>query len=125
LLNPALNFDFLNLSCRPALDNLAIGAPDTLVTANQNTKYYTIAGDWNPSLSCPYGASENLSYPALLNPFQFQGLNDGLVPIWSAKSAPNSEYLGPTHNCHSGLLIDTSFPDSEYGLSKHILLGEY
>ena len=34
--------------CAPAVYDLKPGAPDTNVKENQNTQYYTIAGDWNP-----------------------------------------------------------------------------
>jgi hypothetical protein len=34
----------------PAVYDIRPGAPDTKVGENNNTKYYTIAGDWNPSL---------------------------------------------------------------------------
>jgi triacylglycerol esterase/lipase EstA (alpha/beta hydrolase family) len=41
--------------CKPAVEDLKPGAADTKVRMNPNTKYYTIAGDWNPSLllNCP------------------------------------------------------------------------
>jgi pimeloyl-ACP methyl ester carboxylesterase len=114
--NPGLNFDFINLSCRPALYDIEIGAADTVAPENENTKYYTIAGDWNPSLNCPLFGFENGLYNELnrLN----QGPNDGIVPIWSVKTVPHSTFLGATHDCHTGLLSD-----AEYGLSRHILLG--
>src|ERR671913_1123896 len=37
-----------NEVCAPAVYDLKPGAPDTKVKENQNTQYYTIAGDWNP-----------------------------------------------------------------------------
>ena len=46
--------------CAPAIYDLKSGAADTLVKTNPNTKYYTIAGNWNPSLgNCPLAARTN------------------------------------------------------------------
>lgn len=42
--------------CLPALHDLGIGADDTYAKENNNTNYYTIYGNWNPSLpesNCP------------------------------------------------------------------------
>src|SRR5215469_16618193 len=74
LSTPGLNFDFFNVSCRPALDNLAIGANDTQVPANPHTNYYTIAGNWNPyTIPCS---------PLFYWPFSYTyfHLGDGAVP---------------------------------------------
>jgi triacylglycerol esterase/lipase EstA (alpha/beta hydrolase family) len=51
LSTPGLTFDFFNLACRPALDDLKIDADDTQVPANPHTDYHTIAGNWDPSSS--------------------------------------------------------------------------
>jgi pimeloyl-ACP methyl ester carboxylesterase len=47
---PGFDF-FTNSSCRPALDNLVIGADATKAMEIESTKYYTIYGDWNPSFA--------------------------------------------------------------------------
>jgi uncharacterized alpha/beta hydrolase family protein len=104
--------------CKPAVDDLKPGAADTKVGANTNTKYYTIAGDWNPSLllNCPplNGLPvEQAGYLQLPKP------NDGLVPLSSVESQGYFHNLGHTQDCHSNLLSD-----KEYGLAKPILLGK-
>jgi pimeloyl-ACP methyl ester carboxylesterase len=55
-------FDFSNFFCRPALYDLEIGADDTKAQDNHNTKYFTIYGDWNPSLACPLLGFEDDGY---------------------------------------------------------------
>ncbi len=104
--------------CKPAVDDLKPGAADTKVGANTNTKYYTIAGDWNPSLllNCPqlnWLPAEEAGYLQLPKP------NDGLVPLSSVESQGYFHNLGHTQDCHSNLL-----GDKEYGLAKPILLGK-
>ena len=100
--------------CKPAVDDLRPGAPDTKVGMNPNTKYYTIAGDWNPSLllNCPQLLG-GIGYSQLPKP------NDGLVPLSSVESQGYFHNLGHTSNCHSNLLSD-----KEYQLAKPILLGK-
>jgi uncharacterized alpha/beta hydrolase family protein len=100
--------------CEPAVEDLKPGAADTKVGMNSNTKYYTIAGDWNPSLmfNCPQVLG-GVGYSQLPKP------NDGLVPVSSVESQGYFHNLGHTSDCHSNLLGDT-----EYGLAKPILLGE-
>jgi uncharacterized alpha/beta hydrolase family protein len=104
--------------CKPAVDDLKPGAADTKVGANTNTKYYTIAGDWNPSLllNCPqlnWLPAEEAGYLQLPKP------NDGLVPLSSVESQGYFHNLGHTQDCHSNLLSD-----KEYELAKPILLGK-
>jgi uncharacterized alpha/beta hydrolase family protein len=100
--------------CKPAVEDLKPGAADTKVRMNPNTKYYTIAGDWNPSLllNCPQLLG-GIGYSQLPKP------NDGLVPLSSVESQGYFHNLGHTSNCHSNLLSD-----KEYQLAKPILLGE-
>lgn len=102
--------------CTPAVYDLRPGAADTKVKENPNTKYYTIAGDWNPdtgncdlSLFSPIqqGGYDNLPKP-----------NDGLVPISSVESLGYSDSLGHSKSCHSNLLSEY-----EYGLAKDVLMG--
>jgi pimeloyl-ACP methyl ester carboxylesterase len=105
-----------NEVCTPAVYDLRPGAADTKVKENPNTKYYTIAGDWNPdtgncdlSLFSPIqqGGYDNLPKP-----------NDGLVPISSVESLGYSDSLGHSKSCHSNLLSEY-----EYGLAKDVLMG--
>jgi uncharacterized alpha/beta hydrolase family protein len=100
--------------CKPAVDDLKPGAADTKVGLNPNVKYYTIAGDWNPSLvfNCPQLLG-GVGYSQLPKP------NDGLVPVSSVESQGYFHNLGHTSNCHSNLLSD-----KEYQLSKPILAGK-
>jgi hypothetical protein len=107
-------FDFLNF-CTPALYDLEIGADDTNVQENQNTKYCTIYGDWNPSLECPLLAFEDEGYTQLIN--MDAGHNDGIVPVSSVESLSNFTNLGHTDHCHTGLLTS-----EEYGLAKSVLM---
>jgi len=101
--------------CTPALYDLKPGAADTLVKMNPKTKYYTIAGDWNPSLgNCqlslflPMEIYNNLPKP-----------NDGLIPVSSVESQGYFHNLGHTNSCHTNVLSDY-----EYGLARDILLGK-
>ncbi len=103
--------------CAPAVYDLKPGAADTLVKMNSNTKYYTIAGNWNPSIgNCPlslFWPMEQTGYNNLPKP------NDGLVPVSSVESQGYFHSLGHTNNCHNNLL-----GEYEYGLSRDILFGK-
>ena len=68
----------------PAVYDLRPGAAATEVKMNPNTKYYTIAGDWNPEsencqltlfLSCEQSGFSSLPIP-----------NDGMVSVSSVES---------------------------------------
>lgn len=100
--------------CEPAVEDLKPGAADTKVGMNSNTKYYTISGDWNPSLifNCPQVIG-GVGYSQIPKP------NDGLVPVSSVESQGYFHNLGHTSDCHTNLL-----GDKEYGLAKPILLGK-
>jgi uncharacterized alpha/beta hydrolase family protein len=100
--------------CKPAVEDLKPGAADTKVGMNPNVKYYTIAGDWNPSLvfNCPQLLG-GVGYSQLPKP------NDRLVPLSSVESQGYFHNLGHTSNCHSNLLSD-----KEYQLAKPILVGK-
>jgi pimeloyl-ACP methyl ester carboxylesterase len=104
-----------NNICAPAVYDLKPGAPDTKVKMNPNTKYYTIAGDWNPSEGkCDlsfFSLFEQGSSSILPKP------NDGMVPVSSVESLGYSNSLGHSKSCHSNLLSEY-----EYGLAKNILL---
>jgi pimeloyl-ACP methyl ester carboxylesterase len=108
----------INSSCRPALDNLAIGADATKAIENESTKYYTIYGDWNPSLPCPLIEHEDELYKELKRLNQIP--NDGIVPVWSVEShafLPHSAVIGHTQHCQTGLLSD-----EEYSMAKNKVL---
>jgi triacylglycerol lipase len=100
--------------CEPAVEDLKPGAADTKAGMNPNTKYYTIAGDWSPSLliNCPQLLG-GIGYAQLPKP------NDGLVPLSSVESQGYFHSLGHTSNCHSNLLSD-----KEYQLAKSVLVGK-
>ena len=103
--------------CAPAVYDLKPGAAGTLVKMNPNTKYYTIAGNWNPSLgNCPLSLFlpiEQMGYNNLPKP------NDGLVPVSSVESQGYFHSLGHTNSCHTNLLSEY-----EYGLARDILFGK-
>ena len=105
-----------NDMCAPAVYDLKPGSPSTEVAKNQNTNYFTIAGDWKPEagncnlslFSFPQeGGHDTLSKP-----------NDGMVPISSVESLNYTKSLGHSSSCHANLLSEY-----EYGLAKEILLG--
>jgi uncharacterized alpha/beta hydrolase family protein len=104
-----------NNICAPAVYDLKPEAPDTKVKMNPNTKYYTIAGDWNPS-----GGNCDLTFFSLFEKGSSSTLpkpNDGMVPVSSVESLGYSNNLGHSKSCHSNLLSEY-----EYGLAKNILL---
>jgi uncharacterized alpha/beta hydrolase family protein len=106
-----------NNICSPAIYDLKPGAADTKVKQNPNTRYYTIAGDWNPNTgNC------DLSFFSMTEQFGSSTLpkpNDGLVPVSSAESLGYSHSLGHSKSCHSNLLSEY-----EYSLAKDILTGK-
>jgi hypothetical protein len=105
----AQSFDPFNVTCRPALFDLEIGADDTMVENNPHTNYYTIYGVWNPSLPCPSPSTavetEGFNELMRLN----AGPNDGTVPVSSSESLLNFTNLGHTNHCHTGLLTSEEF----------------
>jgi pimeloyl-ACP methyl ester carboxylesterase len=106
-----------NNICAPAVYDLKPGAADTKVKSNPNTKYYTIAGDWNPN-----SGNCDLSFLSLTEQGGSAMLpkpNDGMVPVSSVESLGYAHSLGHSKSCHSNLLSEY-----EYGLSKDILLGK-
>jgi len=100
----------------PAVYDLRPGAAATEVKMNPNTKYYTIAGDWNLKL-------ENCQLMLFLS-FEQSGFsnlpkpNDGIVPLSSVESQDYFINLGHSNNCHSNLLSEY-----EYELAKDLILG--
>jgi pimeloyl-ACP methyl ester carboxylesterase len=105
-----------NEVCAPAVYDLKPGAPDTKVKENQNTQYYTIAGNWNPDAgNCDlsmFSPTQHGGYDMLPKP------NDGMVPVSSVESLNYTKSLGHSNSCHSNLLSEY-----EYGLAKEILIG--
>lgn len=118
-------------SCKPAVFDFIDDAAAMKSPPNPHTRYYTIAGDWKPSLSsnCPQQFSQNFLY-RVGKPtdfgyenagfYQLNGTkvpNDGGIPVYSVKSMPNSTNIGLTPDCHSNLLSKT-----EYGIAKEKVL---
>jgi uncharacterized alpha/beta hydrolase family protein len=101
--------------CAPAVNDLKPYAPDTLVKMNPNTRYYTIAGDWNPTMgNCPISLFSSVElFNTLPKP------NDGLVPVSSVESQKYFHSLGHSNDCHTNLLSTY-----EYSLARDILLGK-
>jgi pimeloyl-ACP methyl ester carboxylesterase len=114
--------------CLPAASDLKPGSEATLSVKNVNTKYYTIAGSWQPDIYFnfyyPYNDS-NCSQESWLplerwgNDFIILGQDDGLVPLRSAVP-PGFINLGISDNCHTNLLSE----QQEYDWVKQILLPE-
>src|SRR5215204_5042812 len=100
--------------CTPAVYDLRPGAAATEVKMNPNTKYYTIAGDWNPdSGNCqltPVIPMEQSGFSNLPKP------NDGMVPLSSVESQDYFINLGHSKSCHTNLMSDY-----EYGLAKNVI----
>jgi predicted alpha/beta hydrolase family esterase len=100
--------------CTPAVYDLRPGAAATQVKMNPNTKYYTIAGDWNPeSGNCqltPFLPMEQSGFSNLPKP------NDGIVPLSSVESQDYFISLGHSKSCHSNLMSEY-----EYGLAKGVI----
>ncbi len=101
--------------CTPAVYDLRPGAAVTKVKMNPNTKYYTIAGDWNPkSGNCqltPAIPMEQSGFSTLPKP------NDGVVPLSSVESQDYFINLGHSKSCHSNLMSEY-----EYGLAKGVIV---
>jgi triacylglycerol lipase len=105
--------------CSPAVQDLRPGAADTKAERNQNTNYYTIYGDWNPSLlmNCPQKEWLPVATTGYFELIGKEGINDGIVPVSSVQSQPYFIDLGHTSDCHSNLL-----GEDEYNLARGILL---
>ena len=117
----------LNDLCSPAILDLRPGSWATKVRMNNNTRYYTIAGNWKPSFSSPdpncsprdpnwltfqiWGNSQlDPPYDGVVSP------NDGIALLPSVQ-LENSKSLGVSDNCHTDLL-----GDEEYQMAKKLLL---
>ncbi|HKO40561.1 MAG TPA: alpha/beta fold hydrolase [Nitrososphaeraceae archaeon] len=103
--------------CTPAVYDLRPGSPATEVKMNPNTKYYTIAGEWDPQLgNCqltPFSPMEQSGSSDLPKP------NDGMVPLSSVESQDYFINLGHSKSCHTNLMSDY-----EYGLAKDVIIGD-
>ena len=103
--------------CTPAVYDLRPGSAATEVKMNPNTKYYTIAGEWDPKLgNCQlslFAPMEQSGSSDLPKP------NDGMVPLSSVESQDYFINLGHSKSCHTNLMSDY-----EYGLAKDVILGD-
>ncbi|HZL23853.1 MAG TPA: alpha/beta fold hydrolase [Nitrososphaeraceae archaeon] len=101
--------------CTPAVYDLRPGAAATEVKMNPNTKYYTIAGEWDPKLgNCQlslFAPMEQSGSSTLSKP------NDGIVPLSSVESQEYFINLGHSKSCHTNLMSDY-----EYGLAKEVIV---
>jgi predicted alpha/beta hydrolase family esterase len=101
--------------CTPAVYDLRPGSAATEVKMNPNTKYYTIAGEWNPKLgNCQlslFAPMEQSGSSTLPKP------NDGVVPLSSVESQEYFINLGHSKSCHTNLMSDY-----EYGLAKDVIV---
>lgn len=122
---PPLIFPFMQqFICFPAVYDLIPNSDATRAEKNENTDYYTIAGNWDPSFYFNFfypPSDENcrqqfwLPFERWASDFILLESDDGIVPLWSA--APQEfENLGITNNCHTNL-----FEQHEYDLVKQIL----
>ena len=89
--------------CAPAVWDVLPEATATKAGLNPNTKYYTIAGDWEKNIGG--------------NPM-IPGPDDGLVPVSSAESDGYFQSLGRTEHNHIELL-----GEEEYNLARDVLIG--
>ncbi len=100
--------------CTPAVYDLRPGAAATEVKMNPNTKYYTIAGEWDPkSGNCqltPFLPMEQSGSSTLPKP------NDGMVPVSSVESQDYFINIGHSKSCHTNLMSDY-----EYELAKEVI----
>ena len=121
--NAGSQLAYSNSLCAPAVYDIRPGAPDTKVVENMNTKYYTIAGDWNPPVISTCPPVENffgIDWPKFETEgyLKLQKPNDGIVPVSSVESLPHYTSLGHSADCHTNLLSN-----KEYELAKPILSG--
>jgi hypothetical protein len=117
----------LNDLCSPAILDIRPGSDATKSKMNNNTRYFTIAGDWTPSLStpdpnCSAKDQDWLAFQrwgnSLLDP-PFDGIhnpNDGIVPL-SSVQLTKSKSLGVSDDCHTDLL-----GNEEYRMARKLLL---
>lgn len=90
-------------SCAPAMWDILPGANATLAAMNPNTRYWTVAGDWQPDVE------GNPTIP---------GPDDGQVAVASVESEGYFQSLGRTENQHLQLL-----GEQEYNMARNVLTG--
>jgi hypothetical protein len=112
--------------CFPALNDLVQGSEASEADTNENTDYYTIAGNWNPA---PYFTFFDISSDSNCPNYTWLPLerwignyiideeDDGIVPLSSAASK-QFENIGVTNDCHTNLFEI----DEEYQIVKEKLL---
>ena len=118
--SPLADRDYERDLCKPAVYDLMTNSTAIMSPINNNTNYYTIAGNWEPSYIPFTFIDSNCS----LTPFYLylkegssflEGPDDGIVPQDSAQP-PEFMSLGQTDNCHTDLLSE-----EEYSLASQIL----
>ena len=119
--------------CKPAVYDLMTTSNVNKVNKNENTEYYTVAGNWVSEyywvggwlyvdINCPYPMNwfnwEGWNWVTLQNIWRFQiiGDDDGIVPVVSVEEPGEFIPLGQTNNCHTNL-----FTDEEYNFVIPIL----
>ena len=90
--------------CAPAVWDVLPEANAIKAGMNPNTRYYTVAGDWQKQI--------------IGNPI-IPGPDDGLAPVSSAESEGCFQSLGRTEHGHLELL-----GEEEYNLARDVLLEE-
>lgn len=127
IINPMMYPYLAAFLCFPALNDLIEGAEATTAEPNENTEYYTIAGNWAPvpyftffdvtfDSNCPQLAW--LPVQRWASDYIIEEQDDGIVPLSSA--APEQfENIDITNNCHTNLFEI----DEEYELVKEKLLS--
>jgi pimeloyl-ACP methyl ester carboxylesterase len=124
---PLLYPYLIDFYCFPALNDLIEGSDASEAGINDNTDYYTIAGNWTPE---PYFTYWDLTSDSNCPQFYWLPLqrwignyviyeeeDDGIVPLSSAASE-QFENIGTTDNCHTNLFE----LDEEYEIVKEKLL---
>lgn len=118
--SPLADRDYEIDPCKPAVYDLMTNSTAIISPINNNTNYYTIAGNWEPSYIPFTFIDSNCSltpwYSYLKEGSSFlEGPDDGIVPLGSAQP-PEFIPLGQTDNCHTDLLSG-----EEYDLALQVL----
>jgi pimeloyl-ACP methyl ester carboxylesterase len=116
--------------CKPAVYDLMTTSEVNKVGRNENTKYYTIAGDWiterhwmyrpflgwvNEDINCPYPSTWfdmegwRFHYNLYTWRSQITGGDDGIVPVVSVEEPGEFISLGRTDNCHKNLFTNEEY----------------
>jgi pimeloyl-ACP methyl ester carboxylesterase len=131
---PIADLNHFTDPCKPAVFDLMTTSQVNNVGRNENTNYYTIAGDWisdyrlqfRPLLNsvtgwvledinCPYPSTwfdlEGWTFHNNLNIWRSQiiGGDDGIVPIGSVEEPGEFIPLGRTDNCHKNLFTNEEY----------------